>query len=82
LEKVVVFVTLRTKKLSLLFLDFSTIFNRFLKFQPNTPMLKESFCNQDFKKIKTLQLYPQFAQNPLERVSPSQCGPWAMGRRG
>jgi hypothetical protein len=32
LEKVVVFVTLRTTKLGLLFLDFSTIFNRFYKF--------------------------------------------------
>jgi hypothetical protein len=34
LEKVVVLVTLSTAKLSLLFLDFSTIFNRFYKFQP------------------------------------------------
>jgi hypothetical protein len=34
LEKVVVLVTLSTANLSLLFLDFSTILNRFYKFQP------------------------------------------------
>jgi hypothetical protein len=34
LDKVVVLVTRSTKKLSLLFLDISTIFYRFYKFQP------------------------------------------------
>jgi hypothetical protein len=44
LENVVVLVTLSTKKLSLLFLDFSTILNRFYKFQPTHSTGEESFC--------------------------------------
>jgi hypothetical protein len=43
LEKVVVLVALSTEKLSLLFLDFSTIFNRFYKLLDQTIKLGRIF---------------------------------------
>jgi hypothetical protein len=58
LEKVVVLVTRNTKKLSLPFLDFSTILYRFYKFQPTHKEGVESLCTQAPETFKPSQLYP------------------------
>jgi hypothetical protein len=67
LEKVVVLVTQSTAKLSLTFLDFSTILYRFYKFQLTHKEGVESLCTQAPRTFKPSQLYPSVLQ-PDPRV--------------
>jgi hypothetical protein len=67
LEKVVVLVTQSTTKLSLPFLDFSTILYRFYKFQLTQKGGVESLCTQAPGSFKYSQLYPSLLR-PDPRV--------------
>jgi hypothetical protein len=60
MEKVVVIVTQSTTKLSLPFLDFSTILYRFYKFQPTHRGWVESLCTQAPRIFKSSQMCPRF----------------------
>jgi hypothetical protein len=60
LEKVVVLVTQSTTKLSLPFLDFSTILYQFYKFQPTHKGWVESLCTQAPGSFKSSQVCPRF----------------------
>jgi hypothetical protein len=60
LEKVVVLVTQSTTKLSLPFLDFSTILYRFYKFQLTHKGWVESLCTQAPGSFKSSQVCPRF----------------------
>jgi hypothetical protein len=83
LEKVVVLVTLSTAKLSLLFLDFSTICYGFYKVLPNTHKeVKMHFAKDTLERSEVSQQGPWFAQNTPETLEALQCSPWSLGRRG
>jgi hypothetical protein len=69
LKKVVVLVTLSTEKFSLLFLDFSTIFNRFYKMLTKLQNREESFYAGDPRTFKTFTQIPSV---------PPPSGPTAM----
>jgi hypothetical protein len=62
----------------LIFLRFSTPFTRIGK---GTLLLKFQFCGQTPEMIRSLQIYPYFAAEPLERLEGLQLGPWGVGRR-
>jgi hypothetical protein len=60
LEKVVVLGIQSTEKLSLLFLDFSMIFNRFYKFQLKHIKGENLFTPSPLEVFKSSQPYPRF----------------------
>jgi hypothetical protein len=82
LKKVVVLVTQSTTKLSLPFLDFSTILYRFYKFQPTHKEGVVSLCMQAPGTFKLSQLYPsllrsdpQVPKPPTSRTSTAEGWP-------
>jgi hypothetical protein len=83
LEKVVVLVILSTTKLSLLFLDFSTMFNRFYKFQLKHIKEERIYLllapwkfSKDHREVPGLHKTPRRYWNPYNAT----LGDW--GRRG
>jgi hypothetical protein len=81
LEKVVDLVILSTAKLGLLFLDCSTILNRFYKFQPKPSKRGESFYVLDPRTFKSLTDMPLAPPLDPTAMASSPAARWGTGRQ-
>jgi hypothetical protein len=80
LEKVVVLVTLSTTKLSLLFLDFSTILIDFTRCWTQTQNREESFYTADPITFKIFTIMPSALPLGPTAEASSPAERWGMGR--
>jgi hypothetical protein len=46
------------------------------------PLFKIQLLKGSLERFETLQKCPRFALKPLNRIKPTQLGPWPKGQRG